>query len=201
MKYINNFWKNLLFLFLLAGIFLFGVLEYQAVFGYRGMKPTPSDVIIVLGCKIIEDQPTPLLQERLEEGIRLYQSGYGQAIIVSGGQGKTEIMSEAKAMKKYLLSKGIPEKDIYMEDRSHNTYQNMQFSKIIMEKQGFKTAVVTTNTFHLYRAMQLAKDHELQATGSPASMTKEWTVTVYYYLRESLSLLKYYILKIYSSII
>lgn len=108
-------------------------------FTYRRLKkPTNCPYVIVLGCSIRKDGTvTPLLKGRLDAAIRWYEQGNKQArFIVSGGQGKNEVISEAASMKQYLLSQGIPEKVIIEENHSTNTRENLLFSNAIMEKEG-----------------------------------------------------------------
>jgi len=118
------------------------------IFGIKS-KPSESDCIIVLGCQVKGTSPSLFLQERLNEGIRLYKEGYGKYILVSGGKGAGEDITEASAMKNFLLGEGIDKNKIIMEDQSKNTMENLTFSKKIMESRGFKTAVVVSNKYHL----------------------------------------------------
>ncbi len=86
--------------------------------------------------------------------------------VVSGGQGKDEIVSEAFAMKQYLLQQGIPKEQIMLEDQSKNTYENMKFSKELIElQQKSYTCLFVTSNFHVLRAAILAKKVGLDAQG------------------------------------
>jgi vancomycin permeability regulator SanA len=76
------------------------------IFGIKS-KPSKSDCIIVLGCQVKGKSPSLFLQERLNDGIRLYKEGYGKYILVSGGKGAGEDITEASAMKKFFLGEGI----------------------------------------------------------------------------------------------
>ena len=94
---------------------------------YCNIDDMDCDFIIVHGAGLLKSgDVTPLLAGRLDKGIDVFhKSGDRARIIVSGGQGADEVVSEAFAMKKYLLEKGIPEHCILMEDRSTTTYENM----------------------------------------------------------------------------
>lgn len=112
-------------------------------------------------------------------------------MVVSGGQGADEMVSEAAAMKEYLLSRGLEEKRIVTEDRSSSTYQNLKFSKEILDKR-FKTGytvMVATNDFHAYRARRIARDAGLEAFALPARSV--WYLAPNNYLREYLSIYNY----------
>ncbi len=153
------------------------------VVGYQA-QPVPSDTIIILGAKLIGHTPSTILRLRLDEGIKLYQAGYASTIIVSGGQGKDEIISEAAGMQEYLINHGIPAKSILLDDQSANTYQNLTNAKIIMQKEGLQTAIIVSNASHIRRSLILAHNLGLQASGSPAPMANNIYLTTTQYLRE-----------------
>lgn len=113
------------------------------------------DYIIILGSGLFGDRVPPLLAQRLDKGRQIYEKfGRRPQIIVSGGQGPDELISEAQAMAKYLLNQGLPEKAIILEDQSRTTYENLTFSKTLMDpnlvEKGF--SLVVTNSFHALRA-------------------------------------------------
>ena len=112
------------------------------------------DAIIVLGSGLIGDKVPPLLAQRLTKGKAIYDQFQGRpTIIVSGGQGEDELTSEAEAMANYLIVQGVPEKSILIENRSRNTFENLTFSKAILEEQGLgKQVLVVTNSFHALRS-------------------------------------------------
>lgn len=112
------------------------------------------DAIIVLGSGLIGDKVPPLLAQRLTKGKAIYDQFQGRpTIIVSGGQGADELTSEATAMANYLMEHGVPEADILIENRSRTTFENLTFSKAILEEEGLgKHVLVVTNSFHALRA-------------------------------------------------
>lgn len=112
------------------------------------------DAIIVLGSGLIGDKVPPLLAQRLTKGKTIYDQFQGRpTIIVSGGQGTDELTSEATAMANYLMEHGVPEEDILIENRSRTTFENLTFSKAILEEEGLgKHVLVVTNSFHALRA-------------------------------------------------
>ena len=112
------------------------------------------DSIIVLGSGLIGDKVPPRLAQRLTKGKTIYDQFQGRPkLIVSGGQGADELTSEAAAMANYLIEQGVPEEDILIENRSRTTFENLTFSKAILEKEGLgKDVLVVTNSFHALRA-------------------------------------------------
>lgn len=160
--------------------------------GAKNIKPQNADVMIVLGCQIWGEGPSEMLLYRLQNALELYKNGIAKSIIVSGGQGPDEIITEAKAMKKWFVKKGVPENVIFEEDKSTSTYENLKYSKVIMDRQGFRDAVVVTSDFHVFRSLWLSQRLGIEAKGSP-SVTVDY-LKPYYYLREILSNIKSFLL-------
>ncbi|WP_459503573.1 YdcF family protein [Bacillus sp. C1] len=152
--------------------FFFHIVTFlTAYFLYQFNRPRRNqDFIIVLGSGLINDKVPPLLASRINKAIDFYHKQAAVAspptIIFSGGQGPDENLPEAEAMQKYAVEKGIPIEHTIQENRSVNTYQNMLFSKQIMEslKDKYKS-IFTTNNFHLFRAGLYAKQAGLNSQG------------------------------------
>lgn len=157
------------------------------VIGYI-TQPTFSDTIIVLGAKLIGQEPSIILRLRLDEAVKLHNEGYASTIIVSGAQGNDEEISEAASMKIYLLSQGIAEDHILLEDNSFNTYQNLANSQKIMKERGLKTAIIVSNASHIRRALILAHNLGIDATGASAPMANSLYLTTKQYLREGVAM-------------
>lgn len=147
-------------------------------------KPSASDTIIILGAKLIGQEPSLMLSLRLDEGIKLYREGYAKRIIVSGAQGKDEAISEASSMKNYLVNHGIPSEHIFVEDQSFNTMQNLANSHKIMQENNLKTAIIVSNASHIRRSLILAQNQGISATGAPAPMADNLYLTTKQYVRE-----------------
>ena len=151
--------------------------------GIRAARHVPemnADYILILGCRFRRDGTlTPLLRGRVDRALEFWhaqkQSGGGEAVLVpSGGQGSDEVMAEAEAMRRYLLEKNVPENAILVEDRSRNTYQNMEYSKALIGQRTpeAKVVYVTTN-YHVFRSGVWASLAGLPAEGV-GSRTKWW---------------------------
>lgn len=163
---------------------------------FYGLIPVAfdKDFIIVLGAGLLPDGGiSPLLQQRLDRAIRFFRQQTKRTqkrpcrLIVSGGQGVDEPFSEAFAMKRYLIEKGIPEELILEEDASVNTYQNLLYSKGIMDtyKENYKCLFITNN-FHVVRSSLYAHRVGLETDGLGA-----WTPIYflpYAFLREFIAL-------------
>ena len=117
-----------------------------------------EDVLIVLGAGIKGQEISADLQNRLDTAVQYYQQNPRVLIVVSGGQGPDEDISEALAMQRYLTAKGIPKEQILLEDRSTSTKENFVYTKELLSKyfQDEYTAAFVTSDFHILRAEILA---------------------------------------------
>ena len=107
------------------------------------MRRYKFDHIIVLGAGLIGEKVTPLLASRINRGIAIWKKQEKPCyLIMSGGQGANEVISEAEAMKRYAVEQGVPEEWIIMEDQSMNTEQNVQNSYGIIKEHIFRAVVL-----------------------------------------------------------
>ncbi|MBQ8830328.1 MAG: YdcF family protein [Oscillospiraceae bacterium] len=124
------------------------------------------DCILILGAGVRDDgTPSLMLRDRLEMGIELYKAGASEKIIVSGDHG-TEGYDEVNVMKNYLIDAGIPSEDIFMDHAGFSTYESVYRARDIFCVQSM---VIVTQEYHLYRALYIAADFELDAVGVPAA--------------------------------
>ena len=157
--------------------------------------PENADAVIVLGAGIHGDQVTRLLAKRLNAAFSYWESNPDTLIVVSGGQGPGETISEAEAMRRYLLSKGVPESSVLMEDAAASTQENFRFSKQLLDAYFGReySTVYVTNDFHVFRAGLVAKKEGLTAHGL-SSQSTEWYVLPNCYLRETAAVWAYLLL-------
>lgn len=126
------------------------------------------DYVIIHGAGLLHgDQLSKLLRDRVDKAIRVYRKDpTPPKLIPSGGKGGDETISEAEAMRRYLLQQGIPEADILMEDQSATTLENLRFSKQILDGQeGRKYTALVTSNYHVYRALRYCRRIGLHCTG------------------------------------
>ena len=126
------------------------------------------DYVIIHGCGLADgERLTKLLSSRVDRAIEIYEKCRNKPVIIpSGGRGEDEKLSEAQAMKDYLLQHGVPEERIVPEDRSATTRENLLNSKGIIDSAGGrkKTALVSSS-YHVYRCLRLARSIGLKCTG------------------------------------
>ena len=157
----------------------------------------PVDAVIVLGAGVNGETPSLTLQTRIDMAAE-YIADHGDVpIVLSGGQGSGENISEAEAMYRALRKSPLRPTDtpfhVLLEDRSTSTAENFACSKALLEEQGVDTEraviAVVTNDFHMYRSRLIAGEYGLNTIGVPAELPW-WWLTANYYLRESFALVK-----------
>ncbi|MDD5017455.1 MAG: YdcF family protein [Eubacteriales bacterium] len=168
------------------GILSFVVIEALIIAGAGAdIQQKEADYVIVLGCGIFPDGSlTRTLKNRLDTAYE-YLTEYEEALcVVSGGQGPTEPVPEAEAMRDYLVALGIDEDRITIEPKSTSTKENLSFSANIMRQEypDLKTAAVVTSDFHIFRAVMIAKNCGIDAFGLAAPTP--WYTVINNYMRE-----------------
>ncbi len=126
------------------------------------------DYVIIHGSGLHKDGTvTQLLKDRCDKAIEVYRKEPSPPILVpSGSQGADEVCSEAMAMKNYLLSQGIPENRIEMEGQSTTTWENLKFSKTLIESfPGRHYVALVTSNYHVYRALRYCSKLNFSCTG------------------------------------
>lgn len=120
------------------------------------------DCIIVLGCRVYSNgTPSPMLEDRLLQGIDLYQRGAAPKLLMSGDHGQVEY-DEVNHMKQYAKDAGIPSEDIFMDHAGFSTYESMYRARNIFAA---KKVIIVTQEYHLYRAIYIAEKLGLEAYG------------------------------------
>ncbi len=143
-------------------------------------KPHESKPVILLGCKVNNGAPSLMLHRRLEAAYSYLSEYPDSVVVVSGGQGPDEAISEAECMKVWLISNGIDPSRIITEDKSTDTYENMEFSKKLLEENGLGTDVVlVTDSFHQFRASMIAEKLDI-STDSISSSTPAYLIATYW---------------------
>ena len=201
-KFFSNNKKELIVAMLVVlTICLLIVIEMNIFYKGLNSYPQKADVIIVLGCSVWRDVPSPALYERIYKAFELYRDGYAKEIIASGAKGEGENVTEATEIKEQLIRLGVKPEDIIEEDKSTNTIENLSFTKKIMQKKGFKRSIVVTNYFHIYRCSMIASDLKINSTFAKANMPDSLPYLVSSNLRELLSVTKYYLFNLFERFI
>ena len=140
------------------------------------------DCIIVLGAGVWGENPSPMLEDRLLEGIKLYENNVAPKIIMTGDHGREEY-DEVNVMKKFAMDKGVPSGDVFMDHAGFSTYESLYRAKEIFE--AYKVVIVTQE-YHLYRALHIANELGIEAYGV-ASDPRQYVGATYREIREILA--------------
>ncbi|MEU4254023.1 YdcF family protein [Amycolatopsis sp. NPDC026612] len=182
----------------LAGYFGFlflSLLVYSVVYSRIGRR-SGFDAIIVLGCGLDGERVPPLLAGRLERAIRLHgREATPPLLVVSGGRGPGETVTEAEAMHAYLLDRGVPADRIRREDQARTTEENLSFSAALLPADARRVVAVTSN-YHVFRTAIECRRLSLpfQATGSPtaryflpSALLREFAALILHYRRTTVA--------------
>lgn len=148
---------------IIISIFLivFVVTESLIIFYPKNSLESKSDYLLILGASVKKTTPSTTLKGRLDTALKYLKINDNCYVVVSGGKGSGEKITEAKAMKDYLIKNSIDKNRIIEEDKSTNTYENFKYSKLKIEEHSqrklsdLKVKIVTTD-FHVLRSKILA---------------------------------------------
>lgn len=194
----NKGWIKALIAVLLVGVLTFGGLLGAVLYGsYDHVQGDPR-VMIVLGCQVKSWGPSILLRDRLDKALDYLEDHPDVTVVVSGGQGPDEHISEARAMYDYLVEHGVNSEQILLEDRSQNTVQNLEYSMELLAEEGYDVTddmIVVSNGFHLTRVRMIwarvcGCDDNLSTLAAPSSHVPS---RLKMYIREPLALVKSFV--------
>lgn len=149
------------------------------------------DALIVLGAAVHGDRVTWVLSNRLDAAYDYAAAHPDTVLVVSGGQGGGESVTEASAMAKYLITKGVDPGRILLEERAESTAENFAFSKAILDERLGTDASIgfVTTRFHVYRASRVAQKEGIFAKGLGAPDV--WYIALNNFLRECVGICWY----------
>ena len=162
-------WFGLLIVLVLVAIGAYWIYLYKEVrFEAARDQAKVSDVIVVLGAAQYNGRPSKILKARLDHALELYNRGFAQAIITTGGYGPDPNYSEAQVSTKYLTQHGVNALNIATEQASLTTRDSIRAAADLMKSKSWKTAVVVSDGFHLYRLKEMFEDEGIVPYTSPA---------------------------------
>lgn len=185
--------KGQTFASILVGLVWLSIIIFCIVEGFiisASLKPAEknADYVIVLGAQVRGNKPSLTLDKRIETAANYLLENSNSIVICSGGQGEGELITEALAIKKGLLERGIEENRILLEEKSTNTVENLKFCKEMIHDPNAKVVVVTSD-FHVYRAKKIA-EHIGYNNLSMCPANEFLATTISYYVREFFALTK-----------
>lgn len=188
------------FLMVILLICLYVLFEtIQILFYSKVNELVKADAAIVLGAGIWGDEPSPVFKERINHGIWLYENGYVNQLIFTGGKADGNLHSDASIAKKYAMECGVAEEDIYIEEQSTITQENLYYAAQIINEKNMSKVIIVSDPLHMKRAMLMAEDYGLEAYSSstPSSMYKSWKSKIPFLAREVFFYIGYKIYRIF----
>lgn len=175
--------------------FEIALISFIAMYGCNDNVIYHEDAVIVLGAGIRGDRVTLPLKMRLDKAIEYHYKNPDALIVVTGGKGLQETVTEAYAMEKYLVQNGVDKSKIIKEENATSTFENMKYSKEILDDYFTNdyAVVVITNHFHVFRGTTIAKNAGFKNV-SHMHAGLQWYNLMPCFLRESLAVIKMMIL-------
>lgn len=147
-------------------------LSVQIVTSGRPSPARRSDAAIVLGAAAYDVRPSPVFEERIRHAIRLHRLGAARKLLFTGGYGPGARHAEASVGRRYALHHGVPAADILTETTSRTTHQNLSEAHRVMRRHRLRTALIVSDPLHLKRALRMADDLGMDATGAPTPTSR-----------------------------
>lgn len=173
--------------FVFLGTVTFTLVEIRIVSAGNKKVSMSAGYVIILGAQVKGKTLSKALKSRLDTAYDYLKKNRKAKVIVSGGQGSGEDISEADAMSNYLKELGIETSRIIKEDQSTNTYENIKYSRKFLKEEEPIVILVSSN-FHIYRAMGIAKKQGLKVHGLGAPVDD--ILALNYYVREFFAVVK-----------
>jgi len=162
-------WGTLIGILAVIAISVYGIYLYRQIRDSAARDEVQAaDAIVVLGAAQYNGRPSPVLKARLDHAYELYKEGYSHAIITTGSYGPDPNFAEAQVSTKYLVQHGIDIANIVTEQGSGTTYDSIRAASNLIHAKGWKSVLVVSDGFHLFRVKKMFADNGILAYTSPA---------------------------------
>ncbi len=188
-------WNVFKFIFAFVGFLIVSAVVVSVILFFYGNIKTVTykeNYLMILGCGVRGETPTAPLVSRLDTALEYCERNKDCKIIVTGGQGNGEDITEAEAMRRYLVEHGIDNERIIKEEESTSTNENFKFSNRLVDGGlASQSVAFITNDFHIYRANSLARyqGFKMNYLGAPT----KWYDIVPSYMRELLAIVQMFV--------
>ena len=182
--------RRILTVLIVLGALVLGAAEIPVLKAAKGTPEFAADYLIVLGCGINGSVPSLSMVNRLTAALDYLNAHPDCIVVVSGGQGPGENMTEAACMANWLTANGIAPERIIMEDRSTSTEENLTFSLALIPNAESAHIAVCSSEYHLYRAGRIAQRLGFDVGGVPGR-TSLPVLRLNYFIREGLVVVYY----------
>ncbi len=153
----------------LVGILALGALGFAVVNQARQDEAGPADAIIVLGTAQWDGRPSTTFRARLDHAHSLYQNGYSDLIVLTGGIAEGDIYSEAEVGLNYLNNLGVPQEHLLSVPIGLNSRESLEAASTQLLERGRERVILVSDPFHMFRVKQIASNEGLDPMGSPTT--------------------------------
>lgn len=136
------------------------------VWGARDMA-RPADAIVVLGAAQYAGRPSPVLKARLDHAVGLWKRGLAKRVVLTGGRGTGDTISEAAVGRRYVMKAGVADSAILLENEGRTTNASVGAVADIMKAEQLERAILVSDPFHMLRLQILANRHGVESVTSP----------------------------------
>ena len=148
-----------------------------------------ADAILVLGAAQYNGRPSPVLKARLDHALDLYERGYAERLIFTGGVGQGDTLSEGEVSRRYAVNAGVPDSVILVERQGVTSAESMGYAAALMRAHDLRSALVVSDSYHMMRLDVLARRSGIRPWRAPtpdAPIDRTRGTRWQYVLRESI---------------
>lgn len=127
----------------------------------------PADAIVVLGAAQYAGRPSPVLKARLDHAVDLWKRGLATRMVLTGGRGTGDTISEAAVGRRYVLKAGVADSAILLENEGRTTDASVEGVAVIMKEKEIERVILVSDPFHMLRLQILARRHGVESVTSP----------------------------------
>lgn len=168
----RNKWKRILIVLSLIQAILIAATATSIWTFASESELMEADAAIVLGTKVIGGEPSPVLEQRIRHAIDLYEAGYVEKIIFTGGITDGADFAESVVSRDFAIRNHVPEEDILIETQSLITEENFRFAGKLADENGLSSFLVVSDPLHMKRALLMAEHAGIDAHSSPTPSTE-----------------------------
>lgn len=189
----KKYWKRILLVLSFIQLILIAATAVS-IWSFSGESELlEADAAIVLGTKVIGGEPSPVLEQRIRHAIDLYEAGYVEKIIFTGGITDGADFAGSVVSRDFAIRNNIPEEDILIETESLITEENFLFAGEVAKENGLSSFLVVSDPLHMKRALLMAEHAGIDAHSSPTPSTefKDFTNIAPFFAREVVCYMAY----------
>lgn len=191
MRALGRLVGRLVWLVVLVLVVVVAVTAVRVVLAGRDDEARASDVLVVLGAAQLDCEPGPVLTDRLEQALALYQDGVAPVVVTTGGNRPGDRCTEAGTGREWLAARGVPQDALVAVESGDDTVTSLEATAVVLDERGWRSAVVVTDGPHVLRSRTMLADLGIDTVASPAPGDRDGWHEARYVARETLAYLSY----------